>query len=105
VKLPGGREGTYKRGQKLYDCAGPHAKRFKDSSIDMGTGYDCFDSASHPFSKKIHGKQRANRLALRRAMLSEGFEPLATEWWHFTLKKEPFPDTFFDFPVAHRSLR
>jgi zinc D-Ala-D-Ala dipeptidase len=105
VKLPAGREGTYKRGQKLFNCAGPHRKRFKDSSIDMGTGYDCFDSASHPFSRKIHGRQRANRLRLRSAMLAQGFKPLPTEWWHFTLGNEPFPDTFFDFPVAVSSLR
>lgn len=105
VKRPASRDGTYRRGQKLFDCAAPRAKRFKDNSIDMGTGYDCFDSASHPFSKKIHGSQRANRLALRRAMLAEGFEPLATEWWHFTLRKEPFPKTYFDFPVARSSLR
>jgi zinc D-Ala-D-Ala dipeptidase len=105
VKLPAGRDGTYKRGQKLHDCAGPHARRFRDNSIDMGTGYDCFDSASHPFSKKIHGAQRANRLRLRRAMLAQGFKPLPTEWWHFTLKDEPFPKTYFDFPVALSSLR
>ncbi len=106
VKLPQRRkDGTYHRGQKLFDCAGPFAKRFKDSSIDMGTGYDCFDVRSHPLSRKIRGKRRANRLRLRRAMVAGGFEPLATEWWHFTLKDEPFPETFFDFPVAKRSLR
>jgi D-alanyl-D-alanine dipeptidase len=105
VKLPARNEGTYRRGEKLFDCAGPYAKRFKDSSLDMGTGYDCFDSASHPFSKKVGAKQRANRSRLRRAMLAQGFEPLPTEWWHFTLAKQPFPKTFFDFPVARSSLR
>jgi D-alanyl-D-alanine dipeptidase len=105
VKLPARPEAGYKRGQKLHDCAGPFSKRFRDNSLDMGTGYDCFDSASHPFSKKIHGRQRANRLRLRKAMLAHGFKPLATEWWHFTLKNEPFPATYFDFPVALSSLR
>jgi zinc D-Ala-D-Ala dipeptidase len=105
VRLPAGKDGTYKRGQKLHDCAGPHSKRFLDNSIDMGTGYDCFDSASHPLSKKIHGKQRTNRLRRRNAMLARGFKPLPTEWWHFTLKNEPFPTTYFDFPVALSSLR
>ena len=45
-------------------------------------------------------KQRRNRLILRRAMLAAGFKGLETEWWHFTLRDEPFPETFFDFPVA-----
>lgn len=105
VKLPAGKDGTYRRGQKLLDCAGPHRRRFRDNSVDMGTGYDCFDVKSHPLTSKIKGTRRANRLRLRRAMLAEGFEPLSTEWWHFTLKKEPYTDTFFDFPVAKSSLR
>ena len=106
VKLPQRRkDGVYRPGQKLVDCAGPFAKRFKDSSVDMGTGYDCFDVRSHPLSKKITGARKANRLRLRRAMLAEKFEPLPTEWWHFTLKNEPYEDTFFDFPVAKSSLR
>ena len=41
----------------------------------------------------------SNRMILRRAMLAHGFSPLDTEWWHFTLKDEPFPDTYFTFPV------
>jgi D-alanyl-D-alanine dipeptidase len=106
VKLPPRRkEGAYRPGQKLVDCAGPFAKRFRDSSVDMGTGYDCFDVLSHPLSKRVTGTRKANRLRLRRAMAAEGFEPLPTEWWHFMLKKEPFPKTFFDFPVARSSLR
>ena len=106
VKLPQRRkDGTYRPGQKLVDCAAPFAKRFRDSSVDMGTGYDCFDVLSHPLNRKVTGARKANRLRLRRAMLAEGFEPLSTEWWHFTLKDEPFPKTFFDFPVAKSSLR
>ncbi len=106
VKLPQRRmEGSYRPGQRLLDCAGPFAKRFRDSSVDMGTGYDCFDVRSHPLSSKVTGRRRANRLRLRRAMLAEGFEPLSTEWWHFTLKNEPFPNRYFDFPVAKSALR
>ena len=70
----------------------------------MGTAYDCFDPLSHPFNARVDGEQRANRLRLRRPMLREGFTGLATEWWHFTLRGEPFPETFFDFPVSSRSL-
>jgi len=105
VRLPGRRQERYRRGERLADCAAPAEQRFRDDSIDMGTGYDCFDALSHPFNGRVHGVQRANRLRLRRAMLGAGFKGLPTEWWHFTLRTEPFPDTRFDFPVARGSLR
>lgn len=38
-------------------------------------------------------------MILRQAMLRHGFKPLDSEWWHFTLRNEPFPDTYFTFPV------
>jgi zinc D-Ala-D-Ala dipeptidase len=104
VKLPAGRQETYHRGDRLRDCGNPRAKRFRDNSIDMGTGYDCFDPLAHPYNGRIHGKQRANRLKLRRAMLAEGFKGLNTEWWHFTLKNEPYPDTYFDFPIESAAV-
>ena len=97
VKLPPRRQETYERGDRLRDCAGP--RRFRDNTIDMGTGYDCFDVKSHPFSRAFRGKVRRNRMALRRPMIAAGFQGLATEWWHFTLRDEPYPETFFDFPV------
>ena len=93
------------RGDRLRDCAAPAGKRFRDNSIDMGTGYDCFDPLAHPFNARIRGKQRCNRLALREPMIRAGFKGLATEWWHFTLRDEPYPDTFFDFPMERASLR
>jgi D-alanyl-D-alanine dipeptidase len=71
----------------------------------MGTGYDCFDPLSHPFNGRVQGVQRRNRLRLRHALVAQGFAPLKEEWWHFRLKAEPFPDTFFDFPVARSELR
>ena len=104
VKRPPGKQERYHRGDRLRDCANPRAKRFRDNSIDMGTGYDCFDVKSHPFAASVTKKQRRNRLILRRAMLAAGFKGLETEWWHFTLRDEPFPETFFDFPVARSSL-
>jgi D-alanyl-D-alanine dipeptidase len=100
VKLPARRQERYSRGDRLRDCAAPAGRRFRDNSIDMGTGYDCFDPLAHPFNARIRGKQRANRLKLREPMIRAGFKGLPTEWWHFTLKNEPYPDTFFDFPVA-----
>ncbi len=105
VKLPARRQEHYSRGDRLRDCAAPVGKRFRDNSIDMGTGYDCFDPLAHPFNARIRGKQRANRLKLREPMIAAGFKGLPTEWWHFTLKSEPYPDTFFDFPMEKASLR
>jgi D-alanyl-D-alanine dipeptidase len=67
--------------------------------VDMGTPFDYFGPESHPGSRKLTRKQRRNRMILRKAMLAEGFEPLSTEWWHFSLKAEPYPNTYFDIPV------
>lgn len=67
--------------------------------LDMGTPIDYFGTASHPDSDLVSRGQRENRRILRQAMINEGFEPLNTEWWHFTLRDEPFPDTYFNFPV------
>jgi D-alanyl-D-alanine dipeptidase len=105
VKLPARGQERYRRGDRLRDCARPARKRFRDNSIDMGTGYDCFDPLAHPYNGRILGKQRANRLRLREPMIAAGFKGLATEWWHFTLKDEPYPETFFDFPMEAASLR
>ena len=84
--------------------------------VDMGGTFDWFGPESHPdfcgnpdtgvydarAGRKRNGiteTQFRNRLILREAMLRHGFEPLDEEWWHFTLKNEPFPDTYFTFPV------
>ena len=69
--------------------------------VDMGGVFDYFGDLSHPFYQGITAKQRANRMVLREAMLRHGFKPLSTEWWHFTLREEPFPDTYFDFPIRY----
>ncbi|HXU34735.1 MAG TPA: M15 family metallopeptidase [Thermoanaerobaculia bacterium] len=69
------------------------------SELDMGSPYDLFDSVSWPDSTSVSPAQRAHRLLLREAMLRAGFKPYAQEWWHFTLDNEPFPETYFDFPV------
>ena len=67
--------------------------------VDMGGTFDYFGIQSHPDYKKITKTQYNNRMILRNAMTSHGFRPLSTEWWHFTLNNEPYPDTYFDFPV------
>ena len=72
----------------------------KDGSfVDMGGTFDLFSEVSHPDYKKISKKQKKNRQILRDAMVKAGFKPLDSEWWHFTLKDEPYPDTYFNFDV------
>jgi D-alanyl-D-alanine dipeptidase len=68
-------------------------------ALDMGSPYDFFGQISWPFAKEISAKQRANRMLLRTLMVKYGFQPYCCEWWHFTLKSEPFPVTYFDFIV------
>ncbi|MBQ8202151.1 MAG: M15 family metallopeptidase [Clostridia bacterium] len=71
--------------------------------LDMGGAFDFFGERSHPsFTEGLTPQQYANRMLLRSAMLHRGFRPLSTEWWHFTLENEPYPDTYFDFPVRSR---
>ena len=66
--------------------------------IDAGGPFDFFGELSHPDYRVITDEQYANRILLRDIMVSAGYMPLDTEWWHFRLKNEPYPDTFFDFP-------
>ncbi len=73
--------------------------RNSGKELDMGSGFDYFGTPSHPFYPKLTKKQRGNRLLLRNLMLEAGFIPYAKEWWHFTLKDEPFPNTYFNFPI------
>jgi D-alanyl-D-alanine dipeptidase len=68
-------------------------------ALDMGSPYDFFGQISWPFAKEISAKQRANRMLLRTLMVKYGFQPYCCEWWHFTMKSEPFPVTYFDFIV------
>lgn len=65
----------------------------------MGTGYDYFSERSWPEDARQPAAARANRLLLASLMQQYGFTPYAYEWWHFTLADEPYPDTYFDFPV------
>ncbi|MEU0373663.1 M15 family metallopeptidase [Streptomyces sp. NPDC006283] len=104
VKLPALPTRPYVPGEPLAPCYAPQAERFPDNSVDMGTGYDCFDTLSHTDDPRITGEQRAHRDLLRGALAAVGFVNLPEEWWHFTYKPEPFPDRYFDFPVAVRSV-
>ncbi|MBO7490584.1 MAG: M15 family metallopeptidase [Bacteroidales bacterium] len=85
-----------------------------EKEVDMGGTFDWFGRESHPDCQgdpdkgiyiaydnadTITAEQFKNRMILRNAMLRHGFKPYDCEWWHFTLKNEPFPDTYFKFPV------
>ncbi|GGT47499.1 D-alanyl-D-alanine dipeptidase [Streptomyces purpureus] len=104
VKLPAVPTRPYVPGEKQVECYAPRAERFPDNSVDMGTGFDCFDTLSHTDDPRIQDAQRANRRLLTSALGAQGFVNLPEEWWHFTFKPEPFPSTYFDFPVARRSV-
>jgi D-alanyl-D-alanine dipeptidase len=69
------------------------------AELDMGTPFDLFDPRSWPSDTTVSAEAQANRHALQEAMVARGFRPLREEWWHFTLNNEPYPDTYFDFPV------
>ena len=73
--------------------------------VDMGSPFDLFSEKSHPGYKGITDEQYENRMLLQHVMVRNGFVPIDCEWWHFTLKNEPYPDTYFEFPVSSQYLR
>ena len=73
--------------------------------LDMGSPFDLFSPLSHPDCREVTEEQYENRMCLQRAMVHNGFSPIDCEWWHFTLKNEPYPDTYFEFPVSSEYLR
>ena len=73
--------------------------------LDMGSPFDLFSPLSHPDCREVTEEQYENRMCLQRAMVRNGFSPIDCEWWHFTLKNEPYPDTYFEFPVSSEYLR
>ena len=73
--------------------------------LDMGGPFDLFSEVSHPDYRGITDEQYENRMILRNVMLRNGFLPMDCEWWHFTLNNEPYPDTYFEFPVSAGYLR
>lgn len=81
--------------------------------VDMGCTFDYFGIASHPdvlpgqeigAYRPITEEQYRNRMILQETMVRHGFKIYECEWWHFTLKDEPFPDTYFNFPIESASV-
>ena len=73
--------------------------------VDMGSPFDWFGIESHPDYRGITEEQYENRMFLQKAMVRNGFTPIDCEWWHFTLADEPYPDRYFEFPVAMDSIK
>ena len=77
-----------------------------EKELDMGGTFDYFGELSHPdYKEGLTEQQYANRMLLRETMLAHGFKPLPEEWWHFTLEKEPYPETYFTFPINSEALK
>ena len=73
--------------------------------VDMGSPFDYFSEVSHPDYRGITDEQYENRMMLRNVMMKHGFDPIYCEWWHFTLRDEPYPETYFEFPVTAEVLK
>lgn len=73
--------------------------------VDMGSPFDLFSEISHPDNKSVTEEQYENRMILQNAMTRNGFVPFDCEWWHFTLEDEPYPHTYFEFPVSSAYLK
>ena len=71
-----------------------------DNSLDMGTGFDCFDPKANSETPGLTSQQRRNRELLLEVMGRHGFKNYPKEIWHYTFEPEPYPDTYFDFPIA-----
>ena len=94
---------VWRLGEASLDDLDKAARSFADNSLDMGTGYDCFDTLANTSDPRITGDQAKNRVLLAEGLERQGFVNYDKEWWHFTFKPagqgEPYPDTYFDFPV------
>ena len=73
--------------------------------LDMGSPFDLFSEVSHPDYRGITEEQYKNRMLLQHLMVRSGFRPIDCEWWHFALEHEPYPETYFEFPVSSADLR
>ncbi|XP_062511192.1 D-alanyl-D-alanine dipeptidase-like [Corticium candelabrum] len=100
VQYPPSPEEEYHPGNVLKPCYSSISERFGDNSIDMGTGFDCFDSRAHTDNTLITQQQRKNRQLLHDVLQRYGFYNYPLEWWHFSLQDEPYVDTYFNFLVS-----
>ena len=100
VELAADNRAEFDPGASYADCTQPAAKRAPEGSIDMGTGYDCFDITSHTSAASITSEQRNGRQTLLAAMRRQGFVNYFREWWHFSLPGAGGGSA--DFPIVSR---
>jgi len=101
VELAGQPQAPFDPNARYGACNGPAAARAPDDSVDMGTGFDCFDLKAHTASPAITAEQRRSRNMLLDAMSRRGFANYAREWWHFTYGSGG--GSAFDFPIPART--
>jgi D-alanyl-D-alanine dipeptidase len=83
-------------------CTAPQQGHAPDGSLAMGTSFDCFDVKANTAASGLTEEERNDRAMLVDAMQAHGFKNYPMEWWHFTWQPEPYPATFFDFPIVPR---
>lgn len=81
------------------DCTAPQQRYAPDGSLAMGTSFDCFDVKANTETPGLNPEEIENRSRLRDALAARGFKNYPLEWWHYTFEPEPYPDTYFDFPI------
>jgi D-alanyl-D-alanine dipeptidase len=101
VELAAGNGASFDPATSYADCTASVEKRAPEGSIDMGSGYDCFDSISHTSARSISPPQRDRRKTLVAAMRKQGFVNYFREWWHFSLPRAG--GGAFDFPILRRN--
>lgn len=74
--------------------------RERGRAVEMGGGFDLMDARSHHGAQDLSPMAARNRETLREIMERCGFAAYNREWWHYTLKKEPYPNRYFDFPIV-----
>jgi D-alanyl-D-alanine dipeptidase len=104
IKLSATPPAAYDPAARYGACTGPVAERAPDSSLDMGTGFDCFDGKSHTASPAITAEQKFSRAELVAGMRLQGFNNYFREWWHYTYGSARGMQ-LYDFPVAPRATR
>ena len=95
-------QAVWRPGEPLRPCTLPLGQRYADTSLDMGTGFDCFHERSAIASRAVSPEAQRNRRLLLSEMTRAGFRGSRSEWWHYELDDEPFPGRSFDFPVTAR---
>lgn len=99
IPLPAAAQPDFDPDAPLHSCEAFQTQRYADNSLDMGTGYDCFSPLSATDHPDIGLRSHSNRQLLKTLMQQHGYTNLPGEWWHYTLKDEPYPNTCFKFPV------